>query len=81
MKVHTMKFRAMFDPETGSHLELDRPQHPPMSSSRFRSVCGLAAAGLAVGLVLGVTALAGFPGLVVAALAVVVVSAFFAIGV
>ncbi len=34
-----MRFEALFDPERGSHLEIDRPQRPPIPASRFRAVC------------------------------------------
>lgn len=72
-----MRFKALFDPESGSHVELDRP---PMPNSRFRVICGLVAAALFVALVLGVTALAGLPGLAIVAVSSVFVTAFFAIG-
>ncbi len=75
-----MRFEALFDPERGSHLEIDRPQRPPIPASRFRAVCLLVAAGLAVALVLGVCALCGLPGLIVTALAGVVVASFVCIG-
>lgn len=75
-----MKVKALFDPESGSRLELDRPQRPPMSNSRFRAICGLVAAALAVTLVLGVAALCGLPGLIVTALAGVAVASFVCIG-
>lgn len=73
-----MRFKALFSPESGSNLELDRP---PMSNSRFRVICALIAAALFVALVLGVTALAGLPGLVVTAFATAFISAIFAVGV
>lgn len=72
-----MRFKGAFSPETGSHLELDRP---PMSNSRFRIICGLVAAALFVALVLGVCALCGLPGLIVISLAALFIAALLSIG-
>lgn len=47
----------------------------PLPEGRFRAVCGLAAAWLYVGLVLGLAALCGLPG----AITVVVVTAVVAV--
>lgn len=38
-------------------------EHQPMKESRFRVLCAFAAAGVYAGLVIGVTALCGAPGL------------------
>lgn len=75
-----MKFKAMFDPESGSHVELDRPQRPPLTGGQFRAVCALIAAALFVALVLGVCALCGLPGLIVISLAALFIAALLSIG-
>ena len=58
----------------GSVFECERK---PMKEGRFRALCGLCAAGLYVGLTIGVSTLCGLPGLitvVVASLLAIMVS-------
>ena len=64
-----MKFNALFNPEMGSKVELDRQPRPPMSDSHFRALCILAAAGLYTVLVLGIAALCGTFGVLIVAVA------------
>lgn len=64
-----MKFRLEVD---GNYFEYERR---PMRSSRFRALCSLLAAGIYAGMVVGVTSICGLPGLVVAALATLIVFA------
>lgn len=54
-----MRIRLEHD---GTAFEFERN---PMSERRFRAMCSIAAAGLYVGLTIGVTALCGVPGLLV----------------
>ena len=52
-----MKIRLEYN---GTTFEYSRR---PMSERRFKALCGLAAAGIYMGLMLGAAALCGFPGL------------------
>lgn len=52
-----MKIRLEYN---GTVFEYSRQ---PMPERRFKALCALAAAGVYMGLMLGVTALCGFPGL------------------
>lgn len=53
-------------------------ERPPLPESRFKAICGLAAAGIYVGLALGAAALCGFQGLVAVVVATAVVAVFHA---
>lgn len=48
---------------------------PPLPGDRFRAVCGLAAAGIYAGMVVGIAALCGLPGVITVAFATAVVAA------
>ena len=69
-----MKFNALFNPETGSKVELDHQPRPPMPDSHLRALCLLAAAGLYTVLVLGVAALCGTFGVLIVAAATLIIT-------
>jgi len=48
---------------------------PPLPEGRFRAVCGLAAAGLYAGMLVGVAAICGLYGVVTVAVVTVIIAA------
>lgn len=59
----------------GTVFEFERQ---PLPESRFKAVCGFAAAGVYVGLALGAAVLCGVQGLVAVVVAAAVVAVFYA---
>lgn len=64
-----MKIRLERD---GVTFEFERQ---PLPEARFKAVCGLSAAGIYAGMVVGVAALCGLPGVITVAVATAVVAA------
>lgn len=50
-------------------------ERQPLPESRFRAVCGLAAAGIYAGMAVGVAALCGLPGVVAVAVVTGIIAA------
>lgn len=55
----------------GDVFEFERP---PLPEGRFRAVCGLAAAGLYAGMLVGVAAICGLYGVVTVAVVTVIIA-------
>ena len=64
-----MKIRLERD---GDVFEFERQ---PLPESRFKAVCGLAAAGIYAGMVVGIAALCGLPGVITVAVVTGIIAA------